>query len=132
MLVISRTLLNSLLSVSRLSPQRRQRHELVEDGPHFLLSTGEGGVAAGILAIRLAARFCDESGRPFVATVFVQSDDSLEVKVVAVDAAKPASFRDLLPFGPVERRRSFQSILLLSACRVSISAIAWGVRGWGA
>lgn len=132
MLVISRTLLNSLLSVSRLSPQRRQRHELVEDGPHFLLSAGEGGVVAGIFAIGFAARLGDKPGCPFVTAVFVQSDDGFEVKAVAVDAAKPVSFRDLLPFGPVERCRLFHSIFLLSACRVSISAIAWGVRGWGA
>ena len=92
--------------------QRRKRHELFEDAPHLLLGAGEGGVVAGILAIGLAARLCDESGRPFVATVFVQSDDGFEVKAVAVDAAKPASFCDFLPFGPVERCRLFHSVLL--------------------
>ena len=89
-----------------------KHHKLIKDAPHLLSGTGEGGVVAGILAIGLAARLGDESGRPFVATVFVQSDDGFEVKAVAVDAAKPVSFRDLLPFGPVERCRLFRSALL--------------------
>lgn len=87
-------------------------HKLFEDASHLLFGAGEGGVVAEILAVGLAARIGDESCGPFVATVFVQSDDGFEVKAVAVDAAKPASFRDLLPFGPVERCRLFRSALL--------------------
>ncbi len=92
--------------------QRRKRHEFFEDTPHLLLGAGEGGVVAGIFAIGFAARLGDKPGCPFVAAVFIQSDDGLEVKAVAIDAAKSAAFGHFLPFGPVERCRLFHSVLL--------------------